>query len=57
MRHKLFINSLFYVSTMFKIFNFADGNTLYSPNKELEVVFKNLETDLNPSRPVLFRKP
>ena len=57
MRHKLFINNLFYVNTMFKIFNFADDNTLYSPNKELEVVFKNLETDLNPSRPVLFRKP
>ena len=27
--------------------NFADDNTLYSSNKKLEIVFRNLETDLN----------
>ena len=27
--------------------NFADDNVLYSSNKELEIVFKNLETYLN----------
>ena len=27
--------------------NFADDNTLYSCNKELEIVLINLETDLN----------
>ena len=32
---------------MSEVCNFADGNTLYSSNKELEIVFRNLETDLN----------
>ena len=27
--------------------NFADDNTLYSSNKKLEIVLRNLETDLN----------
>ena len=30
-----------------KVCMFADGNTLYSSNKELEIVFRNLESDLN----------
>ena len=32
---------------MSEVCNFADDNTLYSSNKELEIVFRNLETDLN----------
>ena len=32
---------------MFELWNFVDDNTLYSSNKELETVFKNLEIDLN----------
>ena len=32
---------------MSEVCNFADNNTLYSSNKELEMVFRNLETDLN----------
>ena len=32
---------------MFEVSSFADDNTLYSSNKELEIVFKNLESDLN----------
>ena len=32
---------------MSKVCNFADDNTLYNSNKELEIVFRNLETDLN----------
>ena len=32
---------------MSEVCNFADDNTLYSSNKELEVVFRNLETDLS----------
>ena len=43
----IFINDLFFVITLSKVCNFADDNTLYSSNKELEIVFRNLETDLN----------
>ena len=32
---------------MSEVFNFADDNTLYNSNKDLEVVFRNLESDLN----------
>ena len=32
---------------MSEVCNFADDSTLYSSNKELEIVFRNLETDLN----------
>ena len=32
---------------MSEVCSFADDNTLYSSNKELEIVFKNLESDLN----------
>ena len=30
-----------------EVFNFADDNTLYSSNKELETMFKNLENNFN----------
>ena len=33
--------------TLSEIYNFADDNTLYSSNKELEIVFRNLEFNLN----------
>ena len=42
----IFINDLFFVITMFEVCNFANGNTFYSSNKELEIVFRNLEIDL-----------
>ena len=32
---------------MSEVCNFIDDNTLYSSNKELEIVFRNLETDPN----------
>ena len=38
---------IFFVITMPEVSNFADDNTLYSSNKELGIVFRNLETDLN----------
>ena len=41
------MNDLFFVITLSEVRNFADNNTLYSSNKELEIVFGNLETDLN----------
>ena len=41
------MNNLFFVITLSEVRNFADNNTLYSSNKELEIVFGNLETDLN----------
>ena len=43
----IFINDLFFVITLSERCNFPDGNTLYRSNKELEIVFRNLETDLN----------
>ena len=43
----IFINDLFFVITLSEVCNFGDGNTLYSSNKELELVFRNLESDLN----------
>ena len=43
----IFINDLFFVITLSEVCNFADDNTLYSCNKELELVFRNLESDLN----------
>ena len=43
-----FINDLFFVITLSEIYNFAD-DTLYSSNKELEIVFTNLEFNLNVS--------
>ena len=42
----IFINDLLVVIALSEICNF-DDNTLYSSNKELEIVFRNLETDLN----------
>ena len=42
----IFINDLFFI-TWSEECNFADGNTLYSSNEELEIVFRNLESDLN----------
>ena len=32
---------------MSEVCNFADANTLYSSNKELDIVFRNLESDFN----------
>ena len=43
----IFINDLFFVITLSELCNFADENTLYSSDKELEIVFRNLETDLS----------
>ena len=43
----IYINDLFFVIKLSKVCNFADDNTLYSSNKELELVFRNLESDLN----------
>ena len=43
----IFINDLFFVITLSEVCNFADENTLYSSDKELEIVFRNLETDLS----------
>ena len=43
----IYINDLFFVIKLSEICNFADDNTLYSSTKELELVFRNLESDLN----------
>ena len=43
----VFINNLFFVTTLSEVCNFADDNTLYKFNKELKIVFRNLESDLN----------
>ena len=43
----IFINDLFFVVTLSEVCNFADDNTLCNSNKELEIVFRNLESDLN----------
>ena len=37
----------FFVITLSEVHNFADVNTLYSSNKELEIVLRILESDLN----------
>ena len=43
----VFINNLFFVTTLSEVCNFADDNTLHKFNKELKIVFRNLESDLN----------
>ena len=43
----IYINDLFFVVKLSEVCNFADENTLYSSNKELELVFRNLKSDLN----------
>ena len=43
----IYINDLFFVVKLSEVCNFADDNTLSSSNKELELVFRNLESDLN----------
>ena len=43
----IFINDLFFVITLSEVCNFTDDNTLHNSNKELEIVFRNLESDLN----------
>ena len=43
----IFINDLFFVITLSEVCNFADENTLYNSTKELEIVFRNPESDLN----------
>ena len=45
----IFVNDLFFVITLSEVCIFADGNTLYSSNKEFKIVFRNLESDLNGS--------
>ena len=42
----IFINDLFFSITKSEVCNFADDNTLYSCNKNLEHVFSNLKYDL-----------
>ena len=42
----IFINDLFFFITKSEVCNFADDNTLYSCNKNLEHVFPNLKYDL-----------
>ena len=43
----IYINDLIFVIKLSEVCNFADDYTLYSSSKELEIVFRNLETDLN----------
>ena len=43
----IFVNFLFFVITLSEVCNFANDDTLYSSNKELEIEFRNLETDLS----------
>ena len=43
----MFVNFLFLVITLSEVCNFANDDTLYSSNKELEIEFRNLETDLS----------
>ena len=43
----MFVNFLFFVITLSEVCNFANDDTLYSSNKELEIEFRNLETDLS----------
>ena len=38
---------LFFVVTLSLVYNFANDNTLHLSNKESEIVFRNLGTDLN----------
>ena len=42
----IYINDLFFIK-LSEVCNFADDYTLYSSSKESEIVFRNLETDLN----------
>ena len=43
----IFVNDLFFIITLSEVCTFSIFNTLYSSNKELEIVFKSLETGLN----------
>ena len=43
----MFVNFLFFVITLSEVCNFTNDDTLYSSNKELEIEFRNLETDLS----------
>ena len=42
----IYINDLFFIK-LSEVCNFADDYTSYSSSKESEIVFRNLETDLN----------
>ena len=42
----IFMKDLFFSITKSEVCNFADDNTLYSCNKNLEYVFSNLKYDL-----------
>ena len=42
-----FINYLFFLVTLSELCNLDDQNTFYSSNKELEIVFRYLDADLN----------
>ena len=43
----IFVNFLFFVITLSEVCNFTNDDTLCSSNKELEIEFRNLETDLS----------
>ena len=43
----IFINDLYFVISLSEVCNFANENTLYSSTKDLELVFRNLKSDLN----------
>ena len=43
----IFINDLFFVITLSEVCSFANDNILYRSIKDLEIVFRNLESDLN----------
>ena len=43
----IFVNFFFFVITLSEVCNFTHDDTLYSSNKELEIEFRNLETDLS----------
>ena len=43
----IFINDLFFVIKLSEVCNFANNNTLYSCHEDLEIEFRNPETDLN----------
>ena len=43
----IFVNFLFFVITLSEVCNFTNDDALCSSNKELEIEFRNLETDLS----------
>ena len=47
MLFNIFVNDLFFSIIKSEVCNFADDNTLYSSNKDLDHVFNNLYYELN----------